>query len=335
MPKVLDQYPARVLREPIDRIGLGGYLHLVEPYPDFCDYIEKIANEFRQIKELHQQGKPYQIKTRVAILHAWGKLRSWTLSGHFHETYMHDLIHINEALSGLPVDVQFIDFEDIRQGVLQDCDVVINAGSAGSAWSGGDYWKDNKCVDLLTKWVYEGGAFIGINQPSAVDGYDSYFRMAHVLGLDEDTGSRVAHGKWAYETRDEHSLVPEGASITPKNSIYLTDGSAAVVDETGGRITLSTHAFGKGQGIYLPSFEFSFANTRLLLNLIRYAGNELHEMKYITDNLFTECAYYPESKMLVVINNSDQPQSTMIDTEYGQQMMELAPYDTIISTIGE
>lgn len=129
--------------------------------------------------------------------------------------------------------------------------------------------------------------------------------------------------------------MPEGASITPKNSIYLTDGSAAVVDETGGKITLSTHAFGKGKGIYLPSFEFSFANTRLLLNLIRFAGNELHETKYITDNLFTECAYYPESKILVVINNNDQLQSTSIDTEYGQQTMELAPYDTIISTIGE
>ncbi|WP_274484149.1 1,3-beta-galactosyl-N-acetylhexosamine phosphorylase C-terminal domain-containing protein [Paenibacillus polymyxa] len=40
--------------------------------------------------------------------------------------------------------------------------------------------------------------------------------------------------------------------------------------------------------------------------MIRFAGNELHETKYITDNLYTECAYYPESKILIVINNSDQ-----------------------------
>ena len=324
-----------LLREPIDRIGLGGYLHLVEPYPDFCDYIEKIANEFREIKELHDKGKPYHIKTKVAVLHSWGKLRAWTLSGHFHETYMHDLIHINEALSGLPIEVQFIDFEDIRQGVLQDCDVVINAGSAGSAWSGGEHWNDHKCVDLLTKWVYEGGTFIGVNQPSAVEGHDTFFRMSHVLGLDEDTGARVAHGKWAFEASDEHGLVPEGASIAPKNNIYLTDGSAAVVDEASGMVTLSTHAFGKGKGIYLPSFEFSLENTRLLLNIIRYAGDELHETKYIADNLYTECAYYPESKILVVINNSDEVQRTTVDTEYGKQTMELEPYDTIIKTIGE
>ena len=39
-----------LLREKIDRIGLGGYLHLVEPYPDFVEYIEKVADEFRRSK---------------------------------------------------------------------------------------------------------------------------------------------------------------------------------------------------------------------------------------------------------------------------------------------
>ena len=102
-----------------------------------CDYIEKIAHEFREMKELHQAWKALSDQDEGAVLHSWGKLRSWTLSGHFHETHMHDLIHVNEALAGLPVDVQFIDFDDIRQGALKDLDVVINAGSAGSAWSGG------------------------------------------------------------------------------------------------------------------------------------------------------------------------------------------------------
>lgn len=198
----------------------------------------------------------------------------------------------------------------------------------------GEHWNDHQCVDILTKWVYEGGTFIGINQPSAVEGYDSFFRMAHVLGVDEDTGARVVHGKWTYETRDEHGLLPEGARIAPKHNIYLTDGSAAVVDETDGMITLSTHDFGKGKGIYLPSFVFSWENTRLLLNLIRFAGHEFHDSKYITDNLLTECTYYPDSKILVVINNSDQVQTTTIDTDYGKQTVELDPYDTRITHIG-
>jgi beta-D-galactosyl-(1->4)-L-rhamnose phosphorylase len=319
-----------LLREPIDRIGLGGYLHLVERFPDFCDYIEKIADEFRLIKELHGNGKPYQIKTKVAVLHSWGKLRSWTLSGHFHETYMHDLIHVNEALSGLPVEVQFIDFEDIRNGKLKDIDVVINAGYAGSSWSGGKCWHDHQCVDILTKWVYEGGTFIGINEPSAVEGYDTFFRMAHILGVDADTGSRVSHGRWKYNVTDAHVLLPEGVSIKQKSNVYLTDGSAAVLSESNGMPTLTSNMFGKGKGIYLSSFELSQENTRLLLNIIRFAGNELNETKYITDNLYTECAYYPKSKILVVINNSDKKQTTMVDTEFGIQTVELEAFDTVV-----
>jgi beta-D-galactosyl-(1->4)-L-rhamnose phosphorylase len=324
-----------LLREPIDRIGLGGYLHLVEAFPDFCDYIEKISDEFRRIKELHGAGKPYQIKTKVAVLHSWGKLRSWTLSGHFHETFMHDLIHVNEALSGLPVEVKFIDFEDIRQGKLKDIDIVINAGYAGSAWSGGKHWHDHKVVDALTKWVYEGGTFIGINEPSAVEGYDNFFRMAHVLGIDEDKGSRVSHGRWKYSAVDIQGLVPKGAFIKPKNNIYLTDGAAEVLHEVNSMLTLTAYDFGRGKGIYLPSFELSMENTRMLLNIIRFAGNELKETKYITDNLYTECAYYPESKILVVINNSDEKQISVIDTEFGKQTIDLEAYDTIILNLAD
>lgn len=317
-----------LLRAKIDRIGLGGYLHLVEPFPDFCDYIEKVSDEFRLIQSFHDAGKPYTIKTRVAVLHSWGALRSWTLSGHFHETYMHDLIHINEALSGLPVDVKFISFEDVKKGALEDIDVVINAGYAGSAWSGGDNWKDETVVTLLTKWVHDGGTFIGVNEPSAVEGYDNYFRMAHVLGIDEDTGARVCHGKWSFEADDTEELLPEGATVEPKDHLYLTDGKAKVLMADDDRPLVTVNEFGKGKGIYLASFQVDQENTRMLYQLIRYAGGEGTSGLYMTDNLYTECAYYPESKKLVIINNSDQEQTTTIPTEKGDRTVTIAPYDT-------
>lgn len=215
-----------LLRARIDRIGLGGYLHLVEGYPDFCDYIEKVTDEFRLIRSFHDAGKPYSIRTKAAVLHSWGALRSWTLSGHFHETYMHDLIHINEALSGLPVDVSFLSFEDVKNGALSNVDVVINAGCAGSAWSGGDAWKDEELVTILTQWVYEGGTFLGVNEPSAAEGGDTFFRMAHVLGIDEDTGARVCHGKWTFQAYDSDGLLPDGVTLVAKENRYLTDGTA-------------------------------------------------------------------------------------------------------------
>lgn len=324
-----NQIRRALLRCPVDRIGLGGYLHLAEEFPDFCDYIEQVTDEFRMIQDFHKEGKPYCIKPRVAVLHYWGALRSWTLSGHFHETWQHDLIHINEALSGLPVDVRFISFEDVKDGCLKDVDVVINAGYAGSAWSGGDVWKDDKLVEILTEWVYQGGVFIGVNEPSATTGYDTYFRMAHVLGVDEDTGDRICHGKWSFTAADPEGLVPEGAKLTAKPDRYLTDGKAQVLIEEEGQPVLTTNVFGKGKGIYLSSFQLTPANTRLLYQIIRYAGNEGITGMYMTDNLFTECAYYPESSKLVVINNSEDAQKTRVKTDVGEKELELEPYQTV------
>lgn len=319
-----------LLRQPVDRIGLGGYLHLVEPFPDFCDYIEKVSDEFRTVKSFHAQGAPLSIKTKVAVLHSWGKLRSWTLSGHFHETYMNDLIHINESLSGLPVDVSFISFEDVKAGALKDVDVVINAGYAGSAWSGGDNWKDEEVVSKLTEWVYNGGTFIGVDEPSAVAGYDTYFRMAHVLGIDEDTGARICHGKWQYDVSPVDGLMPEGSSIRGRSGLYLTDGKARVVAEADGAPAMTINDFGKGKGIYMSHYNISLENTRMLFNTILFAGGEALDGEYITDNPYTECAYYPASNMLVIINNSGKTQTASVKTEAGVRTATLEAYDTAI-----
>lgn len=317
-----------LLRQPVDRIGLGGYLHLTQDYPDFCDYIEKISDEFRDIRDYHKEGGPLTFPTRVAVLHCWGSLRSWTLSGHFHETYMHDLIHINEALSGLPFEVSFISFEDVQNGALKDVDVVINAGFAGSAWSGGSAWENPELVTELTRFVAEGGAFIGVDEPSAVPGFDTYFRMAHVLGIDEDTGDRVCHGRWAFETETIPGLIPEGAAVKGQPGLYLTDGKARVLMEQDGLPTMTVNSFGKGLGIYLSHFSCTLENTRLLMNLLLMAGGEDLDHSWTTDTPQAECAYYPGSGKLVVFNNSDCAQDVTVRTEGSPVSLTLEPYDT-------
>lgn len=322
-----------LLREPVERIGLGGYLHLVEGYPDFCDYIECISDEFRKIKRMHAiekeaGSKVYSLDCRIAVLHSWGRLRSWSLSGHFHETYMHDLIHINEALSGLPVSVSFINFEDVENGCLADYDVVINAGKAGTAWSGGDAWKEEKVIRTLHQWVMDGGVFLGVNEPSAVEGYSDYFRMAQVLGVDEDTGAKVCHGKWQFTKSYVEGLLPDKSHITCRDNRFLTDGKAYVYASEDGIPKLTIHSFGKGKGVYLSSFEISNANTRMLLNLILYARGMSLNQKYLTSNPETECAYYPNSHKMIIINNSENSQHTIIRTDDGNKEYTLNPYET-------
>lgn len=317
-----------LLREPVDRIGLGGYLHLVEGFPDFVDYIEQVADEFRTIKEYHAAGGPKSLGIKVAVLHYWGKLRSWTLSGHFHETFMHDLIHINESLSGLPVEVSFIDFNDIKEGCLDEIDVIINAGRMGNAWSGGDAWSDPEVVERITAWVGKGGAFIGVNEPSATKGYNTTFRMAYVLGVDYDLGERVCHGKWKYEIEPVEGLLPVGSKIRGKEHIYLTDGTAKVLMEENGLPKVTVHSFGEGYGVYMSSFQESLANTRLLLNLLLYVTKRSLTIDGITNDYRAECAYYENSNTLVMYNNSEEYCETAVVVEGVTYEAKLQPYDS-------
>ncbi len=320
-----------LLRQSVDRIGLGGYLSLTLPFPDFHDTIENMAIEFRRIRELHAHGAPLCAPVKVAVLHAWGKLRSWTLSGHFHETYMHDLIHINEALSGLPVDVQYISFEDVENGALKDVDVVINAGRAGDAWSGGDAWKSDALVAELTRFVHEGGAFIGVGQPSAADGYHTCFRMANVLGIDEDTGARVCHGKWAFEVEDAPFTLAREV-LGAKERLYLTDGKAKVFHAAQGIPQMTLHDFGKGHGVYMSHFEVNAQSTRMLLEMLLYLKGVNHADAYISDNAQVETAYFPADDTLVVFNNAEEAVDCIVHTPEGDAAYALAPMETKIIT---
>lgn len=325
-----------LLRAKIDRIGLGGYLHLVEDWPDFVDYITRLTEEFRTLRELHSGGAPYTLPLKVAVLHSWGAFRPWTLSGHFHETFVHDLIHINEALSGLPVEVSFLDFDAAKGGGLDGVDVLINAGRAGTAWSGGEAWADPALVSAVTGWVHRGGVLLGVGEPSALSGGWGYFRLREVLGIDRDTGARVCHGRWQFEPQPVPGLLPEGSGVRGLDNLYLTDGKARVLaaEASTGLPTVTAHPFGRGCGVYLSSFQVSPANTRMLLNLMLWASGKGLEQPWLTDSPAAECAWYPAGRQLAVVNNTGEVQRVRVATPGGQVEAELAPYGIEVRTLG-
>jgi len=291
-----------LLRKPVERIGLGGYLHLVEGYPEFVDCVEAIAGEFRTIKALHQAGDVYTVPCKVAVLTAWGKLRTWTLSGHFHESADHDLMHIIECLAGLPVEVTFIGFDDVKRGALQGMDAVICAGRRGTAWSGGELWRDTAVVEAVTAFVHGGGTFLGVNEPSAVEGYADTLRMAQVLGV--NIGEHSNHGLWQYSVQTPMFVGDTDVSVPAHPSAYLTGPETEVWLADGGKLALTRRAFGKGQGIYAGGWRFSPGNARLLLNLLW--GHA--QIEAVTDTAKVDCAWYPKAGKIVLANQTDRPQ---------------------------
>ena len=316
-----------LMRQCVDRIGLGGYLHLTEEFPEFVDTIEQMGIEFRKLKELHEYGAPLTLPCTVTVLHSWGALRSWTLSGHFHETYMHPLIHINEALSGLPVEVRFVSFEDVRKHGIGNTDVVINAGHMGDSWSGGEAWKDDALVTELTKFVHRGGIFIGVGEPSAVKGYATLFRMADVLGVDKDLGERVCHGKWTFEEKEVDGITVCRDALAQDKQIYLTDGKACVLAAANGIPQMTIHSFGKGFGVYLSDFKVSANSTRMLLQILTLGMQNKEEIKYISDSPYVDVAYFEDERTLVAASVASEKVATKIQTDQGIIELVMEPHE--------
>jgi len=322
-----------LLREKIERCGLGGYLSLTKEHPKFLEAMDNILYEFRTITGLHESGAPVSLKPRVAILTAWGKLRTWTLSGHFHETSQYVLIHVLESLSGLPFDVEFISFDDIVNGVPNDIDVIINTGANGDAWSGGSRWDDARVVDALTSWVHKGGAFIGIGEPSAHEGSHRLLRMAHVLGVDIDNGDYSRHGRWIYNVEEQACLIPEGIEIPYNCNVMLTDGNATVLSEQNGIPTLTTNTFGKGMGLFCSGFLHTPQSPRFLQNLILFAAKENLQPEYVTNDALVEAAYFPKLNKLALINNSQLARMVSCTVKEKTHTVELKPYELKILDI--
>ena len=314
-------------RQCVDRIGLGGYLHLTVGQDAFNNAIRDMAVAFRVLKALHAKGAPAELPITVAVLHAWGSLRSWTLSGHFHETDRNPLIHVNEALSGLPVKVKFIDFEDVKKGALRDADVLINAGRAGDAWSGGDAWKSPEIVSEVTRFVWEGGSLIGVGEPSAAEGGDTRFALAHVLGVDQDDGSYACHASWEFTTEMSDPFFVAGESLGETKGIRLTDPETRVLTARGDTPILTLHAFGRGKGVYMGNFFYTPAGARMLLEMLLYVTGKDSTAAGLTEDGMTECAWYPESRILLVMNNTPDSLETEVRFPLGALTVSLNPFE--------
>ncbi|MBR5986367.1 MAG: 1,3-beta-galactosyl-N-acetylhexosamine phosphorylase [Clostridia bacterium] len=314
-------------RQTVQRIGLGGYLHLTIGQDRFNDLIADIARDFRRIKALHEGGAPAKLPIKVAVMHYWGSLRSWTLSGHFHETDKNILIHINEALSGLPVDVKFVSFDDVKRGALKDVDVLINAGRQGDAWSGGNVWRDSELVSEVTRFVYEGGSLIGAGEPSAADGGDTLFALSHMLGVDMDKGQYACHASWQFEAQSAPFRVAEEA-IGKTDGIRVTSGDTQVLLEKEGVPALTLNRFGKGKAVYMGGFSYSPAAADMLLDILKYLCGADGKGAGMADDPMVECAWFEKGRTLLVMNNADTRVTTKLSCPAGSTEATLEPFET-------
>lgn len=309
-----------LLRKPFDRMGFGGYLSLAAKFPKFVRRAGEICDEFRDIVAAAGKAKPYSGLT-VAVLNAWGSLRSWQSHMVAHELWYQQIYSyqgILEALSGLAVNVKFISFDEVlRYGVGKEIDVIINVGDAYTAFSGGDYWANDRLSEIIRAWVREGHGFIGVGEPTAYAKGGRYFRLADVMGADKELGFTLSEDKYNIEkkqhfiTEDVRGEIDYGEGM---KNVYALEG-ADVLDiafsdrfrrsVNVGEVKLTANEYGKGRGVYIAGLPYSAQNARLLYRAMFWsAGREEEMYRAFSSDPDTECTYYPEEKKYAIVNNS-------------------------------
>lgn len=318
-----------ILRSPIQRMGYGGYLSLALDFPDFVKRVEEITNEFREIHNQSKETASYKAPFKVAILNSWGGSRKW-MSHHVHHAIWYKQVYsyygILESLSGMPLEVDFISFDDIKEnGISDDIGVIINAGDAGTSWSGGEAWLDDKVVSTIREWVDAGGGFIGVGEPTAIEHQGEFFQLADILGVQKEVGFSLSLDKYNTLHEDAHFITEDqDGSIDFGESmkyVYQADRNTTVLAMEEGDVTLSAHEFGRGRSVYVAGLPYSPENTRLLLRAIYWAASREADIKtWYTTNIQTECAAYPEASKFVVINNSYEKQETTVYKDDGTEV---------------
>ena len=309
-----------ILRKPIDRIGYGGYLKLACQFPDFIDYVESVCREFRELYENIRGTEAFCLK-RVAVLNCWGKMRSWGCHMVHHALYQkqnYSYAGVIEALSGAPFDVVFLSFDEILENpqVLEDIDVILNIGDGDTAHTGGEIWEDADISSAIRRFIYEGGGFIGVGEPSGHQYQGHFIQLASALGVEKETGFTLGYDKYNWEEDRKHFILEDSAGEVDfgegKKSIYALEGTKILVQRDR-EVQMAVNEYGKGRTVYISGLPYSFENSRILYRAVLWSTHSERQLwQWFSENCNVDVHAYVKNGKFCVVNNTYEPQSTIV-----------------------
>ena len=314
-----------ILRKPIDRIGYGGYLKLATQFPEFLEYVESVCQEFRELYDNIHGTVPYCAK-RVAVLNAWGKSRSWGCHMVHHALYQklnYSYAGVVEALSGAPLGVEFISFQDIidNPAILNDIDVIISMGDGDTAHTGGIWWENPIVVSTIRQFIHNGGGFIGVGEPSGHQHQGRFLQLGDAMGVEKETGFTLGYDKYNWDEHRDHFILADCQGEMDfgegKKSIYaLSNAEVLISREKEVQMTVSN--YGAGRTVYLSGLPMSFENCRVLLRSVLWSASSEDQLTtWFSSNYNVDVHAYPKNGKYCVVNNTYVPQSTTVYCENG------------------
>ncbi|MCI8418640.1 MAG: 1,3-beta-galactosyl-N-acetylhexosamine phosphorylase [Lachnospiraceae bacterium] len=322
-----------ILRKPIDRIGYGGYLKLACQFPDFIEYVESVCREFRELYA-NIRGTEAFCQKRVAVFNCWGRMRSWGCHMVHHALYQkqnYSYAGVIEALSGAPFDVVFLSFDEIRENpqVLEGIDVLINVGDGDTAHTGGAVWEDITVSSAIREFLYKGGGLIGVGEPSGHLYQGRYLQLASALGVEKETGFTLGYDKYNWQEHPDHFILEDCKEPVDfgegKKSIYALEGTQVLVQKDK-EVQMAVNAYGDGRCVYISGLPYSFVNSRILYRAVLWSSHSEDQLhRWFSSNCNVDVHAYVKNGKFCVVNNTYEPQSTMVYKGDGESFaLELA-----------
>ena len=318
-----------ILRKPIDRIGYGGYLKLACQFPEFIEYVESVCREFRELYE-NIQGTEGYCQKKVAVLNCWGKMRSWGCHMVHHALYQkqnYSYAGVIEALSGAPFEVVFLSFDDIRENpaCLEVVDVLLNVGDGDTAHTGGAVWEDAAVSSALRRFIYEGGGFIGVGEPSGHQYQGHFIQLAQALGVEKETGYTLGYDKYNWEEHRDHFILEDCPGEVDfgegKKNMYALEGAKILVQREK-EVQMAVNEYGKGRCVYLSGLPYSFENSRILYRAVLWSSHSEGQLtQWFSDNYNVDVHAYVKNGKFCVVNNTYEPQSTVVYKGDGESFL--------------
>ena len=334
-----------LLKKCLDRIGFGGYLKIADSYPNFCNLIKDVCDEFRLIKSKVGKNGAYS-HVKIAVMSYWGKMFSWMMNGTFTDDGKPETegyVAFFNAICAQPVDVSFVSFDEIMDGDLSKYDVLVNIGLAGTAFQGDYYWKNEKLLSKIREFVANGGGFVGVGDPTGYNYQGKYFQLSDVLGVQKEKGFTYAKTKFFPQNEKNHWLVDDidiskvrfgmqGLGVYPNDAKVICSSGNNLNETTrlitGGNVFLSVNDYGKGRATFISSLLDSAEAYRLIYKVLLWSAHKENcYKKALSTNPNTDCYYYENLGQYAILNNSDEKvKTTFYDIEGKTKELEIEPH---------
>ena len=337
-----------LLKKPIDRIGFGGYLKLVNSYPNFQLLVKKVCDEFRTIKENVESTGSYNF-VKIAVMSYWGRQNTWMFNGNFTDDVKTEAMGCGtlfNAVCGQPVDIDFISFDDIINNKVDiyKYDVLVTTGIKGSSFQGDFYWKNDVLLTKIRQFVSQGGGLVGIGDPSACQYQGKCFQLGDIFGVEKEVGFTYCKNKFFYNAAEPHWITSD---IDMKNVNFLSYGRTVystgakvincVINENdptqntvqGGNVNLSVNEYGSGRAVYISGLFDSFDAFRLVYKSLLWAAKkEENYFKALSTNPNIDCFYYEKNNKYALLNNLEKEEKTIFyDINGNKKELSLKAYE--------